>query len=362
VDHQFSAEAGLFPAVPANARLPEHLPPDGDPLPVAGPFQVGQPVVIVPKGKIGQKILHRFNPQPVQIFRPLFPHAGHLGDGDFRQLHSFVGVPKILRSSARPVGVAASPPKAVSFSDTGISRPIRYIASITSSVGITLRTPARAMSAATMAMAAPIALRLTQGASTNVATGSHTRPSMFFKAMATASADMEGVPPAISTTAAAAIPVAEPTSAWQPPAAPEINALLAITYPMAPPTNRARTICSRLLPKRSAAANTQPGRMPQEPAVGVATIVPIAAFTSEVAVALATASRTWLPESRTFALFRYWSMRRASPPVKPLWERTSSSSPRRMAFSITSRLSSIFPTIRSRGCPVASISERIITS
>src|SRR5690606_34791560 len=201
VDHQFSAEAGLFPAVPANARLPEHLPPDGDPLPVAGPFQVGQPVVIVPKGKIGQKILHRFNPQPVQIFRPLFPHAGHLGDGDFRQLHSFVGVPKILRSSARPVGVAASPPKAVSFSDTGISRPIRYIASITSSVGITLRTRARAMSAATMAMAAPIALRLTQGASTNVATGSHTRPSMFFQAMATASADMEGVPPAISTTA-----------------------------------------------------------------------------------------------------------------------------------------------------------------
>ncbi len=90
---------------------------------------------------------------------------------------------------------------------------MRYIAPITSSHGIRLVTPASAISAATRELDAPIALRLTQGTSTKPATGSQTRPSMFFNVMANASEHCCGVPPAISTIAAAAIPAAEPTSA-----------------------------------------------------------------------------------------------------------------------------------------------------
>ena len=43
---------------------------------------------------------------------------------------------------ALPVAVLAKPPSDVSFSATGIIRPISFIASMTSSGGMTLRTPA----------------------------------------------------------------------------------------------------------------------------------------------------------------------------------------------------------------------------
>ncbi len=55
--------------------------------------------------------------------------------------------------------------------------------------------------------------RLMQGISTRPATGSHTRPRTFLKAMAMASSSCLGVPPAISTMAAAAMAEAEPHSA-----------------------------------------------------------------------------------------------------------------------------------------------------
>ena len=55
--------------------------------------------------------------------------------------------------------------------------------------------------------------------------GSHTRPIMFVSALLAAAKHCAGVPPMSSTDAAAAIAAAEPTSAWQPPSAPDTVAL-----------------------------------------------------------------------------------------------------------------------------------------
>ena len=87
------------------------------------------------------------------------------------------------------------------------------MASITSSQGMALSTPDRAISAQDRAFTAPITLRLTQGTSTSPATGSHTRPRVLDRAMAQAWAICSGVPPITDTRAAAAMPEAEPTSA-----------------------------------------------------------------------------------------------------------------------------------------------------
>ena len=81
----------------------------------------------------------------------------------------------------------------VSRSADGIVKPILYIASITSSAGIRDSIPASAISAAVRAFVAPAALRLTHGTSTRPATGSQTRPSMFFIAIAKAWALISGV-------------------------------------------------------------------------------------------------------------------------------------------------------------------------
>src|SRR5699024_513409 len=71
----------------------------------------------------------------------------------------------------------------------GIVLPMRYIAPITSSQGIRLVTPASAKSADIIARVDPPAFLFTQGTSTSPATGSQTRPSIFFKVRANASAD-----------------------------------------------------------------------------------------------------------------------------------------------------------------------------
>ena len=73
--------------------------------------------------------------------------------------------------------------------------------------------PARAMSAALMAFTAPMTLRLTQGTSTRPATGSHTRPMRFFRAMATAWPICWPVPSRRATRAPAAMAEAVPISA-----------------------------------------------------------------------------------------------------------------------------------------------------
>ena len=80
------------------------------------------------------------------------------------------------RANRRPVGVAASPPPAVSRYRTSISRPISPIVSITSSAGIANVMPASAISIAASAIAAPVALRKTHGSSTRPPSGSQTSP------------------------------------------------------------------------------------------------------------------------------------------------------------------------------------------
>ena len=164
-------------------------------------------------------------------------------------------------------------------------RPMWCMAPITSSQGTLVSMPARASSAASSALEAPAALRLMQGTSTRPANGSQARPSMFFSARAMAWAACSGLPPAISVTAEAAMALAEPISAWQPPAAPEMPARLAITKPTAPAVNRWRTTTSSGSPIFSWMASITPGRTPEEPAVGVAQMRPMAAFTSLVAMA-----------------------------------------------------------------------------
>ena len=128
----------------------------------------------------------------------------------------------ILSFHTLAVSVVAKPPSAVSFNAIGKDKPILYIAFITSSGGITLSTPAKAISAAAIAFDAPAAFLFMHGTSTSPATGSHESPSMFLSAIAIAFAACLALPPNSSTSAAAAIPLAEPTSAWHPPAAPEI--------------------------------------------------------------------------------------------------------------------------------------------
>ena len=193
--------------------------------------------------------------------------------------------------------MAARPPKPVSRREAGRFFPTLRIASITSSAGILFVSPAKAISALIRALTAPIALRLTQGISTSPATGSQTRPSRLLIAIAIASDACSGVPPAISTAAAAAIPDALPTSAWHPPAAPAIMALFAITMPKPLAQNSIWTICSSVRPSLSLIANITPGKVPDEPAVGVAQMIPNEALTSLVAMALSTAISRSSPES-----------------------------------------------------------------
>src|SRR5699024_11102589 len=96
--------------------------------------------------------------------------------------------------------------------------------------------------------------------------------------------------------AAAAMAPAEPTSAWQPPVAPEIKALFATTIPNAPVVNKKRSMSSRDAFNLSFTENKTPGTQPALPAVGVAQIIPIAAFTSLVPIALLTASNKIGPD------------------------------------------------------------------
>src|SRR5699024_763588 len=116
--------------------------------------------------------------------------------------------PNIFTFNLRPDGVSANPSSHLSRKLECIVFPMRYISSITSSHGMRLVTPASDMSADTRAREDPPAFRFTQGTSTKPATGSQTRPSIFFNVIAKASDDCCGVPPAISTMAAEAIALA----------------------------------------------------------------------------------------------------------------------------------------------------------
>ncbi len=94
-----------------------------------------------------------------------------------------------------------------------------------------------------------------------------------------------GVPPSSSQMAEAAMAVAVPTSAWQPPSAPETEALRATIAPMAQAFQSARARRSSSASAASATARSDPGMTPAEPAVGAATMTPIEAERSRTAIA-----------------------------------------------------------------------------
>ena len=215
-----------------------------------------------------------------------------------------------------------------------MASPTFFMAQITSSAGMALPMPARLSSAATKAPATPAALRLMQGISTRPATGSHTRPRIFFSAMATASATCRGVPPQSSVMAAAAMAAALPHSAWQPPWAPATLALFVITMPTALAVNRAITQAWRAQPRSCCMVKRAAGKMPQLPAVGAATTRPMAAFHSLTASARYKAP----PSTPPVMLCPPCTARRilnALPPVSPLAERSCSLHPGSMQAAIT---------------------------
>src|SRR5699024_8693684 len=156
------------------------------------------------------------------------------------------------------------------------------------------------------------------------------------------------------------IAAAEPTSAWQPPAAPEIDALFATTKPNAPDVSKKFSISFREGSRRGFKPNNTPGTTPADPAVGVAQILPIAAFTSFVATALLTASNNVLP-ANDLPVFKYSLINTASPPVNPVVEVTPSK-PSSSAFSIVCKFLSILAYISASDKPVTSISCSSIIS
>ena len=177
------------------------------------------------------------------------------------------------------------PPPAVSFKAQGSLSPTLFIASIASSALMKLLMPDRASWAAKSACSAQAPLRLMQGTSTRPATGSHTRPSTFLNTMATAVPTCSALPPSMLTAAPAAMAAALPHSAWQPPVAPASEARSAITMPILPATTKPRASVASLSWQCFFREKKTPGRTPLAPAVGAATIRPMAALHSPTAMA-----------------------------------------------------------------------------
>ena len=128
---------------------------------------------------------------------------------------------------------------------------------------------------------------------------------------------------------------AEPTSAWQPPSAPEREASFSITRPIPPAVKNARTRASSLAPFSAATVNRTAGSTPQAPAVGAATIRPMQALTSATERAAAT-SRVKAGASReppwSSQALSWW----APPRIRPLRECWGWARPRARAWRMTS--------------------------
>ena len=224
--------------------------------------------------------------------------------------------------------------------------------------------PASAISALISAFIAPSALRFMHGHSTRPATGSHTRPITFFSAIAAALRHLSALPPSSSHSAAAAIAAAEPVSAWQPCSAPLMLAFAAIMLPIAPAVSRPLSSFSSFQPRSFAQVKSTPGNIPLAPAVGAATMRPIAAFTSTTAMLAAAALAASVPLS---AFFSARSFRRiASPPERPDTLSSSSVSPsstlRLMACSVVLSSFNMFSAVSSESsCWRRSITSLIVS-
>ena len=136
-----------------------------------------------------------------------------------------------------------------------------------------------------------------------------------------------GVPPKSSHAALAAMALAAPTSAWQPPSAPATVAFLVIKYPIAAAFAKALMSSSSLNPCSSCAAKSIAGTTPEEPAVGAATMRPIDAFVSSTAMAYVVARASIGSAMHTLAvplsvLASSFESAAASPPMSPPIERT----------------------------------------
>ena len=92
------------------------------------------------------------------------------------------------------------------------------------------------------------------------------------------------LPPARVTRAAAAMPEPEPHSARQPQTSAAKVEWAEMKTPISPAASMARVMSVSDRPMASAAAMTAPGSPPQEPAVGAATMTPMALLTSIRAV------------------------------------------------------------------------------
>ena len=89
---------------------------------------------------------------------------------------------------------------------------------------------------------------------------------------------------AVNAMACADMAEAAPISAWHPPSAPEMDALVAITWPKPAATYRHWIIVSSESPSRSCRGSSTAGMTPLAPAVGAATINPMVALTSSTAM------------------------------------------------------------------------------
>ena len=140
----------------------------------------------------------------------------------------------------------------------------------------------------------------------------------------------------MAVSAAAAMAAAAPHSAWQPPSAPDMLAWLAMACPTAAAVNKASTASSSVAPRSSIMASTAPGRIPQAPAVGAATIFPMQALHSAVARAYTSARPSRFPQRSLPSCSRFINMA-ACPPVSPDTERRRSSRPLRAASRMQCR-------------------------
>ena len=108
-----------------------------------------------------------------------------------------------------------------------------------------------------------------------------------------------------------------PTSAWQPPSAPATQAEVVRLSPMAAAQKSASMMVSSLASRCSASAKTHPGTMPEEPAVGAATMTPMDALRSSTAMALAVAAVWTSPKRERRVFSEAVATRCASPPRNP---------------------------------------------
>ncbi len=134
-----------------------------------------------------------------------------------------------------------------------------------------------------------------------------------------------GSPPRSCVAAAAAMALAVPTSAWQPPSAPATVALRLTTKPTAAAHARASRSRAPSYFSASSKASTTPGTTPAEPAVGAATMRPMDALVSSTAIA-SSAARASTPPASAPPRSASRASARDSPPMSPPIVRTSPSS------------------------------------